>query len=330
MHHGTIDTRRSSPAQRVVDMNAAGGCRWGWLVDRGGDCAPGRRGRAVFAGLFSSALRLQLRRVRRGGVWLAAFALVCACGDEGDDSTVEMDASARDGMTIVDGTFELDVAIRDSSPGGDSALFDLGPPPMCSGPCAPDDPDSCGANNYCVLSSDTPACTDSVGSAQAGTPCEMSDQCALGHACFRRRTGGACAPVCCPSRPDSCGAGLRCRGSGQLADGTPTSFGECVQPASCDVLASDACEPGEACYIVADELEGTGCLRAGDGEAGASCEAPSDCAPGFSCVGAFEQTCRRVCRLGMTEGCPTAEGACQAYAQSPEGTGLCTPEASAG
>ena len=92
------------------------------------------------------------------------------------------------------------------------------------------------------------------------------------------------------------------------------------------VLADDACEPGESCYIVSSRGD-TDCREAGEADVGEDCEAPNDCAAGLTCSGFFEQACVRICALEVEGSCPADEGTCVAYAQSPEGTGLCTLDA---
>ena len=65
----------------------------------------------------------------------------------------------------------------------------------------------------------------------------------------------------------------------------------------------------------------------GEADVGEDCEAPNDCAAGLTCSGFFEQACVRICALEVEGSCPADEGTCVAYAQSPEGTGLCTLDA---
>ena len=199
--------------------------------------------------------------------------------------------------------------------------------PMCPGICRPDEPSGCGAET-CVLEGAGPRCATMTGAAELGAPCEETTECAPGLACFQRRSGGVCGRICCRQEPDSCGVGEECRGTGILVNGTETFYGECQEPRACDVLAPpiEACEAGEACYVIAEGE--TGCLASGTGEFGDACELPNDCAPGFACVGAFESRCARICRLGRDD-CPMGEGTCVAYAQSPDGTGLCTPDTAA-
>lgn len=252
--------------------------------------------------------------------FLALVATVLASTGCGDDDGAPVDfGTPRDAIMVVDGQL------------ADSGLSDQGPPaidmsgPMCPGSCRPDTTSGC-TDGTCVLEGAEPRCAATTGTLEGGTPCESADQCAPGYACFQRRTGGVCGRICCADEVSTCGADEVCRGTGILVDGTATGYGECQEPRMCDVLAApvEACEPGEGCYIIS--AEETGCLAAGTGETGADCERPNDCAPGFACVGAFDGRCARICRLGRMDDCEEGEGSCVAYAQSPDGTGLCTPE----
>jgi hypothetical protein len=57
--------------------------------------------------------------------------------------------------------------------------------------------------------------------------------------------------------------------------------------------------------VAADGTNHAVCLPAGAGTGGASCAGPSDCAPGFECVG--KGTCRAYCCSGETR-CDTSDG----------------------
>ncbi len=258
-------------------------------------------------------------RTTTSSILVGMLLVVSACGD--DDSEPIDFGTPRDAIMVVDGPLE------------DSGASDANPPmvdmsgPICPGICRPDEVTGCSDSSAtCVLEGAEPRCAATTGTLEAGTPCEDADQCAAGYACFQRRTGGVCGRICCPGDPTTCTVGQVCRGTGILVAGVATGYGECQEPRMCDVLATpvEACQPGEGCYIIS--AEETGCLAAGMGETGAACEAPNDCAPGFACVGAFDGTCARICRLGRAGDCMDGEGSCVAYAQSPDGTGLCTPE----
>ncbi len=255
-----------------------------------------------------------------------AFCLALALAGCGDDDGGARDAgadAARMDATIIDGGPLTDAAgpdaRLDASDAGDAA-----PPMMCDGLCDPTE-GACAAG-FCVLTSEEPTCVREAGTQHEGDPCDAIDRCAPGLACFLKREGGTCGRVCCPTAGSGCDTNERCDGPGVLFDGTRTGFGECLPPRRCDVLGND-CEPMEACYIV-DTAGGTDCRAAGAAPVGAACERPNDCQPGLACTGLFEQTCVRVCSLRASGSCPTSEGSCIAYAQSPEGTGLCTPTSS--
>ena len=241
------------------------------------------------------------------------------CGD--DDAVAPADYGVPQDATTV-----VDAPMADAGSLDMAAQPDQGPAMVCPGLCRPDVPESCADFLTCVLEGPMPRCAPDAGTSEAGSPCESADQCAPGYACFEKRTGGVCGRVCCTEDPTACGAGEVCRGTGTLVDGTATAYGECQAPRTCDVLAtSETCEVGEACYILGEGENG--CLAEGVGESGTACVAPNDCAAGYACVGAFESTCARVCRLGRSD-CMDVGGSCVAYAQSPDGTGLCTPDAS--
>lgn len=247
-----------------------------------------------------------------------AFLVVVAlaCGD--DDAS--FDASLRD---AVSDTPVLDAPVGDASDAdsGSDAGMDSGMT-ECRGSCDPIE-GTC-SDGSCVLAGASPMCVEEPGTLEEGTPCESDAACAPGLACFLKRELGVCGRICCPSS-DGCLTGERCGGTGILVSGVETSFRECLPPRPCNVLSADACEPMEACYVVSSEGD-TDCRRAGDAELGEACMEPNDCAPGLLCAGFFEQTCQRVCELGEEGSCRAGEGMCIAYAQSPPGTGICTPD----
>jgi len=251
---------------------------------------------------------------------LLALPLVftAGCGDDDGDGYVDF-GMPRDAIMVVDGPLE------DANAGDQGMMMVDMAGPVCPGICRPDGPSGCTGEATCVLEGAEPRCAATPGELEAATPCESSGQCAPGYACFQRRSGGVCGPICCEGDPSACTVGQVCRGTGILVDGTATGYRECQPPRECDVLARpiEACQPAEGCYIIS--AEETGCLAAGTGETGDDCGAPNDCAPGFACVGAFDGRCARICRLGGSD-CQDGEGSCVAYAQSPDGTGLCTPD----
>lgn len=255
----------------------------------------------------------------RTTVWLAALVLV-ACGD---DDVAPADAGRdRDGTVIVDDAFVPDAAASDaaSDAGRADAAADAAPA-ACPGACRAD-MGRC-AVGVCVLTAAEPMCATVGGMMPLDSPCETTDQCVAGLACFRDREGGVCRRICCPEEPSSCGVEERCGGTGILVDGTATSYGECWPPRPCTLFLADMCLAGESCFLL--DAGETDCRVAGTAIVGESCAEANDCEAGLSCVGAFGRTCARVCRLAASDGCPADEGVCRAYADSPEGTGICTP-----
>ncbi len=260
----------------------------------------------------------------RHWAWLGACLVWAGCGDDDGVSDAGRDAAPFDATVVVDSEFVPDApmpdAPSDASVAMDASGFDAAM--QCGGDCRPDE-GFCGGVGRCVLWGATPMCTNEAGRLQAGSPCESPQQCADGLTCFRRAEGGVCGPVCCPGA-DTCGDETACTGIGVLVDGTVTEYGECRPPRECALLTGATCEEGEACYVIRDRA--SFCRPAGTATAGEGCVMPNDCAPGFSCVGAFEGTCVRNCRLGSdgTDACPSEEGQCRAYPDSPDGTGLCS------
>lgn len=249
---------------------------------------------------------------------LVVAALACGDDDVGFD-----DAGMRDAASD---TPVLDAPVTDApmEDVGADAGVDSGMP-GCRGICDPIEA-VCEDSMACVLAGAVPMCVAEAGELTEGTPCESDDACGPGLACFLKRELGVCGRICCPSG-DSCGASERCGGTGILVSGVETGFRECLPPRPCEVLDVDACEPMEACYVVSPEGD-TDCRRAGESDLGEPCMEPNDCAPGLLCAGFFEQTCQRVCELGEEGSCRAGEGMCIAYAQSPPGTGICTPDTS--
>lgn len=248
---------------------------------------------------------------------LCVVAALSGCGDD--------DASFDAGRDATMDTLVLDAPVGDASDA--DASFDAGMDasmPGCRGTCDPIE--GICAEGACVLAAAVPMCVPEAGDLEEGTPCESDAACGPGLACFLKRELGVCGRICCPAE-DTCAADERCGGTGILVSGVETGFRECLPPRPCNVLDADACEPMEACYVVSSEGD-TDCRRAGDAELGEECVEPNDCAPGLLCAGFFEQTCQRVCELGEEGSCRADEGMCIAYAQSPPGTGICTPDMS--
>lgn len=254
---------------------------------------------------------------------LVTIVVACfGCGDDGGeprDAAIDMDVS--DTRVRLDSEFLPDVA-SDTGPDAEDAGVDTSDAgPMCDGVCRPDTLAGCDEGLVCALIGSEPACVEMAGISPIGGPCEMTDQCGPGLACFRDPEGGVCRPVCCPFNEGACGEGT-CRTDGMLIDGSTPVFGACWVRQDCRLFAEDACPEGDACYLDAGM---TDCHPEGSTPVGEACESAPDCRAGLTCVGAFDRICVRVCRLGDAEGCPRAEGTCRATADSPEGAGICMP-----
>ena len=246
-----------------------------------------------------------------------------ACTEETVPTDAGVDVDASDSTVVIDGQFVPDVPSWDAT--SDTASLtdaaDTGPG-LCPGTCRPDDIRSCdGRVGSCALWASEPACTLMSGELEEGSPCEYVDQCGPGLACFMRATGGVCGRVCCIGDPSACEGDTECTGVGMLLDGTLTGYGECRAPRTCEFFGT-SCEAGEGCYII--DTERNECRRAGEGMLNAACTENVDCAPGFSCVGAFDRMCVRNCRIGESDSCPPDEGDCRAYPDGPSGIGLCS------
>lgn len=204
------------------------------------------------------------------------------------------------------------------------------PPTACPAACDPTlrGRDTCLDSASCLLRGAEPTC-GAPGTQTLGQVCETVDACAAGLACFRaaRTSGGICAPVCCTADPSACTMG-RCGGDGVLVDGTTTSYGRCVLPRTCDVLAPElTCEMREGCFIV--DAEGhTECRTAGGRLLGESCTLPEDCGAGLFCGGLETRTCLRICAIDTARGCG-ADERCVAQTYSPVGSGICVAIATA-
>jgi hypothetical protein len=200
--------------------------------------------------------------------------------------------------------------------------------PSCLEPldCDPRSGDGCLEAGSCSLVSEVSSCEMTPGALGPGATCENVTDCAPGLACFQSELGGICGRICCPG-DDTCLEGNVCRGSGILVDETQTRWGQCLPPQSCDVLQPELdCSTREGCYII-DSGGNTECRVAGTGAFGDACTAQEDCQSGFFCGGVGGAThCARICRLGG-EPCPIDEGRCVWQLHSPEGSGICTIDA---
>jgi len=79
----------------------------------------------------------------------------------------------------------------------------------------------------------------------------------------------------------------------------------------CDLVEQCGCAAGEACDLAADPLAGNDCRTvAAAGVETDSCDAPTDCAAGYTCVGdgAGSAACKRFCNAGSS--CSQPRGQC--------------------
>ncbi len=273
----------------------------------------------MLPGLFTG------RGKRRASVFLSLFSLSLALGCGDDD--VSLDAGAQDTGPSADAMVldasEIDTGAPDANQDaardtGDDA--DGGRLRMCPAACSPVE-QNCDDGQQCALSSGEAMCVE-MGELEAGAQCGgEAARCAPGLACFARRDASTCGLVCC--NDSDCPSGQRCDGPRLDGSGYPTVFGECQVPERCQPLRGQ-CDRGEACYLAGGS---TDCRATGTIEVGELCEQPHDCVAGATCVGLFEATCVQICELGSPTGCQEGER-CIAYAQSPEGTGLCTADES--
>ncbi len=253
-------------------------------------------------------------------VFIFCSILAAACSD-GDGGTSARDAGTLD-TVLFDGSILSDGGLTTTA--NSDAGTNLGEP-ACLGDCRPTTADSCAGDLSCALVDGQGMCVADVGHGEVGQSCTRSSDCALGHACFEKRTGGECGRVCCDGTEGACGAEERCGGPGLLIEeglSVASSWRECGAPRSCDVLDTRSCEPGEGCYVVSSEPD-TECLAAGTGEVGASCAKQNECRAGLFCAGLVDSRCVRICELG--QGCPAGEGRCVAPDMPwPDNAGLCT------
>ncbi|GAB5547742.1 MAG: hypothetical protein SangKO_075020 [Sandaracinaceae bacterium] len=247
----------------------------------------------------------------------AALALVACDGGPlpGSDGGPTRDAALVDGGGLLDAG-----ASRDAGQDSGAGDVDAGALLCADAVCDPRSADGC-TEGACVLWGEAAACQSEPGSQSLGSECTEPGACAPGLACFRDGERGVCARICCPGDGSACSDGASCGGSGELVDGSMTSWGRCLARRTCDVLdPAGTCEPREGCYIV-DGAGTTECRVAGSADAGEACEEQQDCQSGFFCGGVGSKRCVRICELGAGE-CP--EGRCMAQAHSPSGTGFCT------
>ncbi len=102
----------------------------------------------------------------------------------------------------------------------------------------------------------------------------------------------------------------------------------CPAPAACNLFGSaGSCPFGEGCYLRFGDRRAE-CLRVGDGTTGDACVTNNSCRPPHVCVGLEAKACQKLCSIAGSssiESCPTGQH-CQAYAYTPAGVGVCTPD----
>ncbi|MCS6858251.1 MAG: hypothetical protein NZM37_11115 [Sandaracinaceae bacterium] len=227
-------------------------------------------------------------------------------GVRGDTPVVEtslrFDAEEGDGAKVDANSSQVDAEVA-----------------ICIGACDPVSGMGCRSGQSCVLRGSSAVC-GSNGGAVEGSPCNRSDGCTDGYACFAIPDGGVCARVCCPLEWN-CRDGQVCVRD-FLVDGSQTTWGRCMVPRPCELTNQGGCGSRWGCYVY-NERGARSCLPAGSGQPGSRCEAVNDCVPGALCVGAFDRTCLKICTLG-TSLLPCDRGeTCIRQGYLPEGIGVC-------
>lgn len=236
-------------------------------------------------------------------------------------------AADQGGLSDSGLTLDLDVPLADSA-----LPLDLGTAMSCIAPtgCDPRDPTAC-ADGFACRAGDSgdPTCV-AAGLGDEAAACGSGDDCTAGLSCFMTGQNATCARPCCG--PQDCDEGEWCADATVANLDPQPGFGRCRPYTMCDVEANgssvdDGCGTDHACYIVASGRV-TDCRPEGLAVTGEACAEQNDCAGGFFCAGfGSDRSCVRICALDVTGSCPGSEGSCQAYAQTPDGTGLCTVEA---
>ena len=167
--------------------------------------------------------------------------------------------------------------------------------------CDPVAQDGCDAGEKCaaVTSGDPPVSSTQCvedGTVPEGSPCasraDGADDCVAGFTCI----GGECTTIC-TTEPDSCGAGRACqRYSGMFDD--REGIGACV--ATCDPLAQECGDAGEACYLTPYAGYSTCASSHAPGVQGEACIYVNDCSEGYGCLvpsaqGAGDAVCAAFC-----------------------------------
>ncbi len=187
--------------------------------------------------------------------------------------------------------------------------------PLCTGACFPDDAHGCDSQSACnVQSSGRSECVP-PGNGVMGAACASALDCSAGLGCAAEGAGGACRPYCCvgycTAPGELCLVRPLVEGGGRVSARAPF----CAGPSACDLSEPTSCGEGLSCLLHADGT--TWCEEPGLGTDGAQCP----CAAGYFCAVSNER-CRKLCRVGVAEDCPT--GACQSVATFPSGYGVCS------
>lgn len=164
---------------------------------------------------------------------------------------------------------------------------------------------------------------EAAGSAESGDACAAQSDCARGLYCAL----GTCHKMCCNGDWSACDTGQSCiRSVDVLAGGEviPADVDLCFPVGTCDPLDGSGCEdePGRECKLV-DPTGAVACAPLSDADVGDSCEPPTVCKQGLSCVGGY---CTRLCRYAQCgqPACGEGEGTCVHFRRNPEGIGECT------
>ncbi|PIE17490.1 MAG: hypothetical protein CSA66_05740 [Proteobacteria bacterium] len=186
--------------------------------------------------------------------------------------------------------------IVENCPNETLAVFGSSPEPN---DCDPVADTGCDDDHTCTLVSPTEVGCAPKGGAGYGEDCS-SVRCAQGACLSFDGTSSECMEFC-DQQNNTCREDRPCNIG--IQGGDFTFCGDI--PVACDIFAQN-CDDGQGCYVI-DTDGNTGCHSAGGQQAGASCQAVNDCAPGHLCAG-NPGTCSLVCEIdGDPTGCPDGE-----------------------
>ncbi len=177
----------------------------------------------------------------------------------------------------------------------------------CARACDPIVASSCGdPKSRCyVFGSAAEAITDCTpaGVAAINRTCSSTALCAPGGFCSEN---ALCKKYCRIGTAD-CGAAL-CVPFDAHPNVKGVEYGFCGD--ACNPIAPSAvCGPTNNCFLERVTTSSpwyTTCVPAGSGAAGASCDEPFACSPGFNCVHySSSDICRKFCRVGTATDCPS-------------------------